>query len=237
MSKNPLNHSMSKYLDSFRSAMCDLFLHIIYISHCSCVIILHPHLSLPSSFLNCLSAAAPSQTTVLGRRKVLVDGTAVRNEAQTQLKVTSKPAVCSQSQNQEWSQQQETNNQQSHTTTISQQVWTVRGRAVWMHLKRECLLNCEHIIHVPPLLIDILFITPHCVLNSLSFILAGFVWYHSLKCCVNDFWGVLKMSGGMHVGITEEVAGEMKCLWRNVSLMCELTKSRYTRQECLNTFI
>lgn len=46
------------------------------------------------------------------------------------------------------------------------------------------------------------------------------------KMLCEDLWGVLKTSSGMHVGIVEEGAGEMKYLRRNVSLTCGQTKNR-----------
>lgn len=60
--------------------------------------------------------------------------------------------------------------------------------------------------------------------------MAGFVWCG--KCHMKDLWGI-KLSVGMSVGVVKEGAGEMKCLWRNVSLTCGQTKNRYTRQEYL----
>lgn len=83
----------------------------------------HPDLSLPTAICSISSTtAAGAQATVLGGRQILVHSPAVWDEAQAQLKVSGQAAVCSQCQDQQRGDQEETHHQQSHTASISQQV-------------------------------------------------------------------------------------------------------------------
>lgn len=70
-------------------------------------------------------------------RQVLVDGAAVRNEAEAELEVTGQPAVRSQRQDQQWSDQQEAHHQEGHTAPIAEQVRAVSRGTVRPHLREE----------------------------------------------------------------------------------------------------
>lgn len=94
----------------------------------------NPHASLSLALSCSLLATAAPQASMTWCRQVLVDGTTIGNEAQTQLEVPCHPAIRSQSQNQERSQQQESHHQQSHTTSIVQEIRTVDGSTMALNL-------------------------------------------------------------------------------------------------------
>lgn len=102
-------------------------------------LISNPHTPLPLPLRGTFPAAAASCPGAAATRggQVLVDGSAVGDEAHAQLEVSGQAAVRSQRQDQERGEQQEAHHQQSHAAGVVQQVGAVHGRPVGLNLKER----------------------------------------------------------------------------------------------------
>lgn len=101
----------------------------------------NPHTPLSLPLRGTLLAAASSCPRAPATRggQVLVDGTAVWNEAHAQLEVSGQATVCSERQDQERGEQQEAHHEQSHAAGVIQQVRAVHRCSMWLNLKnRTC---------------------------------------------------------------------------------------------------
>lgn len=99
----------------------------------------NPHTTLPLPLRGTFFSAAASCPRAPATRdgQVLVDGTAVGNEAHAQLEVSGQATVRSECQDQKRGEQQEAHHQQSHAAGVIQQVRAVQRCSMWLDLKKR----------------------------------------------------------------------------------------------------